>query len=102
MARYDWVLRRLRALIHTDPVTQIGQSPSLARVLRDQGPRRNPRGGPAPQDKGHAGDTPHGLMQGLSRSSQDSVAAKTTANRHDGPATKEARQVELAGFLRGY
>ena len=53
--------------------------------------------------QGHAGATPHGLMPGLSRSSQDSVAAKTTANTsHHVPIAKEARQVELAGFLRGY
>jgi hypothetical protein len=36
---------------------------------------------PRPQDKDRAGVTPHGLMPGPSRSSQDSVTAKTTANQ---------------------
>ena len=35
---------------------------------------------PTTKDKGHAGVTPHGLLPGLSRSSQDSIADKTTAN----------------------
>jgi hypothetical protein len=36
-----------------------------------------------------------------SRPSPDSVAAKTAADQGM-PITKEARQVEVAGFLRGY
>jgi len=57
-------------------------APSLACVLRDQGSLRALEAAPPPpQDKGHAGVTPHGLMPGLSRSSQDSVAAKTTTNQ---------------------
>jgi len=61
-------------------VAQIGP-PSLACVLRDQGPPRTLEAAPPPKNKGHAGVTPHGLMPGLSRSSQDSVAAKIIADQ---------------------
>ena len=56
-------------------------APSMACVLCDQGSLRALEAAPPPQDKGHAGVTPHGLMPGLSSSSQDSVAAKTTAKQ---------------------
>ena len=55
------------------------------------------------QDKGQAGVTPHGLLPRLSRSSQDSVAAETSASAGQGvpaPGQKETRRVETAGFLR--
>ena len=59
-----------------------------------------PRGGPAPKTK--AGITPHGLMPGLSPLlTKIPSPPRQPLTSESIPIAKEARQVEVAGFLRG-
>lgn len=92
-------LRPIQTSLAWPAVAQIG--PQFACVLRDQGPLRTLEAAPPPKTKATRVVTLHGLMPGRFRSSQDSVAAKLPTSQ-ERSHNQEARQVELAGFLRGY